>query len=81
MIRYVIVAQMTPQAHVPDVFGTWETEDAAKAQMEAWERRIARTYGTEDYNGIHMSVEPMTGKLARQFEGYFKHRTGLELAQ
>lgn len=80
-IRWVIVAQMQPEPHCPDVYGTWETQEAAKVQLDRWKRRIKRTYGTDDYDGIHMTVEPMYGKDAANFADDFQRRTGMELAR
>ncbi len=79
--RWVIVAQLTMDAHTPTVYGTWETDEAAQEQLERWERRIERTYGGDPGMGIAMSVEPMWGKSARQFEHDFERRTGRELAR
>lgn len=77
MIRWVIVAQLSLDAHTPTVYGTWATEEAARIQLELWERRIQRAYGTED--GFSMTVEPIYGKTSARFERDFLNRTGEEL--
>lgn len=80
--RWVIVAQMRPEAHCPDVYGTWETREAAQEQLERWQRRIERTLGVDEdgsFDGVHISVEPMRSKTAAQFEEDFHYRTGWPL--
>lgn len=81
MIRWVIVAQLTDNAHQPTVYGTWETEEAAQAQLERWENRIAATLDDANTTGIALTVEPMFGKSAARFERDFLACTGLELAR
>lgn len=79
-MRWVIVAQLKPEPHCPTVYGTWETAGAAEEQFARWERRIERTLGG-DYDGIHMSVEPMRGRSADCFEGDFERAIGVELVR
>jgi len=79
MVRWVIVAQLRAEAHCPTVYGTWETREAAVEQLERWERRIAKTLGMDDYDGIHMSVEPMSGKSAALFGRDFERAAGFGL--
>jgi hypothetical protein len=70
----VVVAQFTDAAHVPEVFGPWQTYERAQAQMERWERRIVRRMGSLD--GIAMSVEEMREKTTAEFAERFMSRTG-----
>lgn len=79
--RWVIVAQLTGETHVPTVYGTWETEQAAQEQLERWERRIERTFGYDPGTGIAMSVEPMYGKSTAQFEEDFTRAAGRDLSR
>lgn len=78
--RWVIVAQLTIEAHAPTVYGTWETKEAASEQLERWERRIERTFGYDPGTGITMSVEPMYGKAAAFFERDFEQAHGRQLS-
>ncbi len=78
-MRYVIVAQLRPEPHCPDVFGIWNSYEAAEQQMTAWKGRIERTLG-EGYDGIHMSVEPIYQRSAEMFAEDFAIRTGWDLA-
>lgn len=80
MSRYVIVAQLSIEAHTPTVYGTWATEDAARKQMERWEQRIERTFDGDPGTGIVMSVEPVS-RTSAQFAADFAERTGQKLAR
>lgn len=73
-VRWVIVAQLSGDTHTPTVYGTWETEEGARAQLERWERRIERAYG--DCDGFPMTVEPMYGKTTARFERDFANLAG-----
>lgn len=77
MIRWVIVAQFSGSAHEPTVYGTWETQEAALAQLERWERRIVRSLGSRV--GWSMTVEPIYGKKTSTFGQVFARQTGVEL--
>jgi hypothetical protein len=82
MTRWVIVAQMTRVAHAPDVFGAWETEEAAEAQMKRWESRIERTTDADGfYPDVILSVEPLDGKRGCDFDRVFAFRTHRTLAR
>lgn len=79
MTRWVIVAQLTNSAHVPDVFGSWESEDAAKAAMERLYARIDKSFGHEVTTSVALSVEPIRGKSVADFDHMFQLRAGYDL--
>jgi hypothetical protein len=79
--RWVIVAQLTENAHVPDVFGTWETAEAAQEVLDRLYERIDRSFGRTSGTAIALSVEPVFGKRIGDFDKVFEHRTGFRLSE
>lgn len=82
MAGWVIVAEFGTGAMQPHVFGTWVTEEAAQAQADAWELRVAQAHGFDspsEMTDFATRVVPVLPKATGSLDAAWRNLFGEDL--